>query len=205
MDRAFGTGKKSIAWKLFLGLVAGVPQQVEQRCKENYESDMKRWQMMSGQPTETLAPQTETKEVGCGAWGCRTTVENRPAQGVELSLYDSSGVAVAYLTYDATIYSWLIGAPVAYLVDGHVYGFNGRHLGWYEDGVLISNEGTRCGFTAQKLQVQAQQFPPLKGMKEILPFKNYRDYPPTEPPIYQGGQCSLQRFLDQMPQRHNDY
>jgi hypothetical protein len=59
---------------------------------------------------------------------------------------------VAYIDYDkdATIYLWEEGTPVAYLYEDdakvkEVYGFNGKFLGWYEDGVLYDKKGWAVG------------------------------------------------------------
>ena len=50
----------------------------------------------------------------------------------EISLFNSNGEAVAYIAVDddLTIYLWS-GDPVAYIDDEDVYGFNGKHLGWF--------------------------------------------------------------------------
>jgi hypothetical protein len=69
---------------------------------------------------------------------------------MDTTIYDKSGQPVAYLAEDycGTIYLW-DGEPVAYLYeDVHLYGFNGRHLGWFRDDVLFSPDGTRVGFTS---------------------------------------------------------
>jgi len=68
---------------------------------------------------------------------------------METTLFDAQGESVAYLTddYDRTIYLW-DGHPVAYLYEQrHVYGFNGRHLGWFIDQILYDENGERLGFT----------------------------------------------------------
>jgi hypothetical protein len=68
---------------------------------------------------------------------------------METTLFDVQGDPVAYLSddYDRTIYLW-DGRPVAYLYEGqHVYGFNGRHLGWFIDQVLYDENGDRVGYT----------------------------------------------------------
>lgn len=56
------------------------------------------------------------------------------AAAQETTLFDSRGRAAAYIAEDLTIYMWS-GKPVAYLDRDsgggfHVYGFNGKHLGW---------------------------------------------------------------------------
>ena len=69
----------------------------------------------------------------------------------EISIFDKSGNAQAYISKDLTIYLWS-GEPVAYLNNSndlwHVYGFNGKHLGWYINGIIYDNDGNAVG--AQK-------------------------------------------------------
>ena len=68
---------------------------------------------------------------------------------METTLFDAQGEPVAYLSddYDRTIYLW-DGHPVAYLYEEqHVYGCNGRHLGWFIEQILYDEQGERIGFT----------------------------------------------------------
>ena len=81
-------------------------------------------------------------------------------------LYDKSGTAVAYITsdYHEIVYLWE-GLPVAYLYEQeNVYGFNGRHLGWFRDEVLYNHRGERIGFTFNTCPVSVGK-PPVKGKK----------------------------------------
>jgi hypothetical protein len=68
---------------------------------------------------------------------------------MEKTLYNIRGEPVAYRsTYPSKrIYLW-DGHPVAYLYDYHVYGFNGRHLGWFLDDIVYDSEGKRIGFAS---------------------------------------------------------
>ncbi len=84
---------------------------------------------------------------------------------MEISLFTKDGEAVAYLTddYDGTIYMW-DGQNVAYLLDDrHFYGVNGKHLGWFIDGVIFNTSGERIGFTANRC--------PVPPSKEPIKFK----------------------------------
>ena len=68
---------------------------------------------------------------------------------MERTLYNKNGDVVAYITddYYETIYLWE-GIPVAYIYqDQHIYGINGRHLGWFIDDIIFNNNGERIGFT----------------------------------------------------------
>lgn len=69
---------------------------------------------------------------------------------MEMTLFNKNGEAVAYITddYNQTIYL-TDGHPVAYLYeDTHIYGINGRHLGWFTDDIVFNNKGERIGFTS---------------------------------------------------------
>ena len=66
----------------------------------------------------------------------------------KITLFDSKGEAIAYIdtSDELTIYLW-DGDPVAYLYDyDHIYGFNGKHLGWFIDGIVWDNKGNVVGF-----------------------------------------------------------
>jgi hypothetical protein len=68
---------------------------------------------------------------------------------MEMTLYNTKGEPVAYIAsdYQQTIYLWE-GLPLAYLYEEqHVYGINGRHLGWFRDDIVYNNDGERAGFT----------------------------------------------------------
>ena len=85
---------------------------------------------------------------------------------MEKIFYNKNGDAVAYLAmdYEGTIYLW-DGLPVAYIYeDEHVYGINGRHLGWFKDGILYNHAGERIGFTFTTCPVSISK-PPAKGRK----------------------------------------
>lgn len=67
----------------------------------------------------------------------------------QVALYDKNKEAIAYIDYndEATIFTFE-GEPVAYIEsEEQVYGFNGRLLGWYSDGVLYDN--TYCAVGAK--------------------------------------------------------
>ncbi len=74
---------------------------------------------------------------------------------MERALFNKHGDAVAYLSddYDSTIYLWH-GQQVAYLFNERlIFGINGKHLGWFIDGIIFNNSGERIGFTASSCPV----------------------------------------------------
>ena len=86
---------------------------------------------------------------------------------MEKTLFDKSGDAVAYISddYHKTIYLW-DGSHVSYLYDEeHVYGINGRHLGWFINEILYDNNGERIGFTSNTCPVAIAK-EPIKSKKQ---------------------------------------
>jgi 4-fold beta flower protein len=80
---------------------------------------------------------------------------------MDTTIYDKNGEPVAYVAddYSGTIYLWE-GEPVAYVYEEvHVYGFNGRHLGWFRNDVLYSPDGTRVGFTSSTCPISISKSP----------------------------------------------
>lgn len=63
-----------------------------------------------------------------------------------MTLYDSKGKAIAYSEDGESIYLFT-GEPVAYLVETAVYGFNGHHIGWFENGWMRDLHGCCVFFT----------------------------------------------------------
>jgi hypothetical protein len=91
---------------------------------------------------------------------------------MEKALFNRNGDAVAYLTddYNATIYLWH-GQQVAYLYNERmIYGINGKHLGWFIDGIIYDNSGERIGFTSSSCPVAPSSEPvkPKKLLKDEL-------------------------------------
>jgi hypothetical protein len=103
----------------------------------------------------------------------------------EISLYNSKGKPIAYIDSEdgLTIYMWS-GKPVAYLSkngDGfHIYGFNGSHLGWYEEGIIYDHEGDAVGFIKGAVSMSTE-YEPYKSYKEYKPYKAYKKYAPHKP------------------------
>ena len=80
---------------------------------------------------------------------------------MERTIFNKNGEAVAYIAsdYQETIYLWE-GYAVAYLNnEEHVYGINGRHLGWFTNEILFNNNGQRIGFTSGSCPVSIAKEP----------------------------------------------
>ncbi len=100
----------------------------------------------------------------------------------EIPLSNFSGEKIAYITSNETIYLWS-GKPVAYLIAGRnggddVYGFNGRHLGWFLKDKIWSHEGRPVCTTTEG---NSHALVPLKTAKGAEPAKAPREAVPVRP------------------------
>lgn len=106
------------------------------------------------------------------------------AQNQEVSLFDSQGKPVAYIAIDdeLTIYLW-DGSPVAYVQPEnqytHIYGFNGKHLGWFTKSTIINEEGHVACATKEALSITKLE--PLKSLKSLKPLKSLPRLAPLKP------------------------
>ncbi len=103
----------------------------------------------------------------------------------EITLFNGSGKPEAYIAPqdELAIYLW-DGKPVAYLKKDsesgfHVYGFNGKHLGWFVDGVIWDHTGNAA--CALKERLQRTEFEPFKAFKQFQPFKSFEEFAPFRP------------------------
>ncbi len=116
---------------------------------------------------------------------------------MEKTLFDKNGEAVAYIRddYHETVYMW-DGYSVAYLYnDQHVYGINGRHLGWFINEVIYNDQGERIGFTSNTCPVTIAKEPvktERRTMDEIRPKWNA---PPLPKLTFNLGSRGLADFL----------
>lgn len=118
----------------------------------------------------------------------------------ETSIFDAAGKPTAYIAEELTIYLWS-GKPVAYLHSEsgkvHIYGFNGKHLGWFVRGIVRDHEGNAVGAVKEVFRSSIEH-EPYKSYKEYKPYKSYREYAPYQP--YLGSdwsQLPLRLFLMQ--------
>ena len=112
---------------------------------------------------------------------------NAPAaDNDEITLFNSKGKATAYIAMDKemTIYMWN-GKPAAYLKSDrgtkgfHIFGFNGKHIGWFVEGIVRDHEGDAA--CAVKGRMKSTDFEPFKDFKEFTPFKAFTEFPPFRP------------------------
>jgi hypothetical protein len=118
------------------------------------------------------------------------------ARAQDLDLFDTQGIPVAYVDDEnrGTIFLWS-GKPVAYLLGASVYGFNGAHLGWLQDGTLYGHSGEVFGLTQSAFASPPAVAMP-KGERLPVPLKLMRDVEPLKPtPRGAQGDLPLERLL----------
>lgn len=87
--------------------------------------------------------------------------------------YDQHGRPVAYSEDSLHIYLFT-GEPVAYLDGNAVYGFNGKHFGWFENGWIRDLNGFCVFYTEDAAGGPVKPIKcicPIKSVKQIQPIK----------------------------------
>ena len=100
---------------------------------------------------------------------------------MEKTLFDKNGNAIAYITdsHNDAIYLF-DGSPVAYLYEEqHIYGINGRHLGWFINEVLYNDRGERIGFTSLSCPVATGKEPVKSERRTMDELRSRWSAPPT--------------------------
>lgn len=126
---------------------------------------------------------------------CVVVVSQKPND--EITLRSGSGDCSAYIANDddSTIYLWN-GEPVAYLVSQDVYGFNGKHLGWFVKGVVYDHDGDAVGAVSSRFKTP-QPICPIKSIKSLKPLKSIKELRPLKPLFHLSwaDDVTLKRFL----------
>lgn len=118
-------------------------------------------------------------------WQSEPRTANNVRSGTEtqdLNFYDSGGRAVAYIDEDdedATFYLW-DGKPVAYLDDDSVYGFNGKHLGWFKGSAIYDHDGNVVAALSEAFKGSVSAAP-AKSFKQFKPFRAFKEFKPFKP------------------------
>lgn len=100
-------------------------------------------------------------------------------QAQEVGLFNKDGKAIAYIdTADKDMPVYLYnGKPVAYLDKDNIYGFNGKHLGWYDKGLVRTPKGEIIG-ASKEASNRYTEYEPFKSFKQFKPFKTFPEFPP---------------------------
>lgn len=95
-------------------------------------------------------------------------------RGKYMTFYDLYGKPIAYTDDDEHIYLFG-GEPVAYFSENKVYGYNGHHLGWFENGWIRDKKGECVFFTEN-----ASGSGPVKPVKKVKPVKSVKRAKPVK-------------------------
>ena len=118
---------------------------------------------------------------------------------MEKTLFDAQGNAIAYITdsHHNAIYSF-DGVPVAYLhEEQHVYGINGRHLGWFINEIIYNDSGERIGFTSMTCPVATAKEPVKSERRAMDELRSKWSAPPTPNLTFNFADQDLADFLNQ--------
>lgn len=118
---------------------------------------------------------------------------------MDQTLFDQTGRPVAYLHYDyhGSIFLWS-GRAVAYIHENeHVYGINGKHLGWFIDDVVYTNEGTRIGFTISTCPVMTEREPAKAERRPVDQIRPRWKAPPTPKLEFLFSDQDFEAFLEE--------
>ncbi len=126
----------------------------------------------------------ELRALNAAALNAFVKINAHNASTDDLDLYDASGRAVAYIAHeefdkDLTIYLWS-GKPCTYLEDEDIYGFNGKHLGWFKSGLVYDHDGRIVVALAEAFRTPVEA-PQPKSFKQLHPFKSFKEFKPLLP------------------------
>jgi hypothetical protein len=115
---------------------------------------------------------------------------------MDRTLFDQNGKPVAYLhtDYHGSIFLW-DGIAVAYLDDEHIFGINGKHLGWLISDVLYTNDGARIGFTSVTCPVPTDREPAKAERRPVDQIQPKWHIPPTPKLMFHLAEQDLETFL----------
>ncbi len=103
-------------------------------------------------------------------------------------LYDRYGSPVAYFLLSGEIYA-VDGRPLAYMVGFYIYAYNGRLLGFFNNGWIIDKQGYFVLFTKNAYGGPVKpvcRVEPIVHVRYIAPIKGVRQIPPVFPVLRLG-------------------
>ncbi len=109
---------------------------------------------------------------------------------MEITLYERDGHPVAYIADDSehSIYTW-DGHAVCYIIDDKIFGWKGRHIGWFYQGIIYDIHGYRVGYTEQTCP-SCTYIAPVKYVK-FVKYVKYVRYVPYMRPMFSMNQANI--------------
>lgn len=114
--------------------------------------------------------------------------------------YNKKGSLIAYTEDNSDIFSFT-GEPLAYIHEDSVYTYEGKHLGFYQDGWIMDKEGM-CVFFNKNAKGGPprimKDIGPVKSPKLKTPVKKPREDKPKKPELKQAwSELSSIKFFNQ--------
>lgn len=85
----------------------------------------------------------------------------------------------------------------------YIYGFNGKHLGWFIKGLVYDHDGDAVGAVTSRFKTP-QPVCPIESIQKIKSVKTVQRLPPLKPLFHSSwaDDVTLKRFL--LAGKHND-
>ncbi|WP_138106338.1 4-fold beta flower protein [Serratia fonticola] len=102
---------------------------------------------------------------------------------MSINLFDSSGTPYAYFDDGVHLFTFS-GEPIGYLEGDSIYLYNGRHVGYWANGVIRDSSGDVILFSEHATTGPSRplrKLLPLKGLKGLKPMKGLRQLKPLRP------------------------
>lgn len=103
----------------------------------------------------------------------------------EITLYDENGNAINYIDRSSGVVYTFDGEPVGYLKAKsnyyNIFNYKGKHLGWFEDGIVRDHQGEIAGFQKGAVTNVYTKIEPYKKARQYEPYRSYEDYEPYKP------------------------
>lgn len=99
--------------------------------------------------------------------------------------YDKAGTPCCYSDDFEHIYGF-DGKPLGYILSGKVWNYNGTYLGQFINNWIIDRNGLYMFFSENAIGgplKPLRKLAPLKSMKQLRPLKSIRELPPLPPTL----------------------
>ena len=101
---------------------------------------------------------------------------------MDITFFDENGEPIAYSDDNEHIFLF-DGSAVAFISDDSIYDYDGKHLGWFEDGWVRDGNGYCVFFTDEAIggpMHPMKSMKPMKSLKELKPLKGLKELKPLK-------------------------
>lgn len=117
---------------------------------------------------------------------------------METTLYDKGGRPIAYISpeNDNAVYLW-DGHAVCYIDGERIFGWKGKHIGWFVNKIVYDIKGYRTGFTKETCPL-ITYIESVKNVKYVKYVKCAKYVPYAKPTFSTANSdMGLKDFLEQ--------